>query len=239
MRDFTRRFLSVPLATFSGMDEPPLDWPGVLDPSLLLEDTITAGHTLADTADAGDWPALFDLLDAAPALSANQCRPGSHERLTPLHLAARRGAPAKVVAALVERGALRCLPDARGWTACDMAGEAGHRPALISALAPPPSPLSAELIRTLDTNLEWAIDGTIRAAGLFADHSDHDLRRALRYPPVAVLHEAPGRAVHFAIPGLPGGIRVTLRCGYLETVSGGQAQVITHRGATLTMEGVA
>lgn len=219
------------------MDEPPLDWPGVLDSSLLSEDTITAGHTLADTADAGDWPALFDLLGAVPTLSVNQCRPGCPEWLTPLHRAARRGAPAKVVAALLERGALRCLADARGWTARDMADEAGHRPALISALAPPPSPLPAELIRALDTNLAWAIDGTIRAAGLFVGHSDHDLRRALRYPPVAVLHEAPGRAVHFAIPGLSGGVRVTLRRGYLETVSGAQSHVVTHRGAMLTSEG--
>lgn len=226
------------LTTFSGMDEPPLDWPGVLDPSLLSEELVTAGHKLADAAEAGDWPALFDLLDATPALSVNQSRPGGPGWLTPLHHAAWNGAPAEVVAALVHRGALRGLRDARGWTAHDVAEDAGHSPALISALAPPPSQLSAELIRTLDANLEWAIDGTVRAAELFGRHDDHDLRRALRYPPVAVLHEAPGRSVHVPIPGLPGGIRVTLRAGYLETVGGGQTQVITHRGAVLTTEGV-
>ncbi|ORW08810.1 ankyrin repeat domain-containing protein [Mycolicibacter longobardus] len=212
------------------MDEPPLDWPGVLEPALLSEELVTAGHKLADTADAGEWPALLDLLDEIPALSVNQWRPGHPDWLTPLHQAARHGAPATVITALLERGALRSLPDARGRTACDVAGEAGHSAAL---LTPPPSPLPTERIRTLDANLEWVIDGSIRSAQLFAGHSDHALRRILRYPPVAVLHEAPGESVHLALPGLPGGVRITLRCGYLETVSAVQVHVITHQGAVL------
>ncbi|MEO6793917.1 MAG: ankyrin repeat domain-containing protein [Mycobacterium sp.] len=222
------------------MDEPPLNWPGVLEPSLLSGDVITTGHKVADAADAGDWSALFDLLDATPALSANQWRPGSPEWLTPLHLAARQDTPPKAIAALIQRGALRSLRDARGWTARDVAIEAGRPTALISQLAPPPSPLSAELTRRLDANLEWGIDGSIRAAQLLEGHNDHDLRRMLRYPPVEVLHEAAGRSVRFAIPGMPGGVRVTLRCGYLETMSGsGQIHVITHRGAVLAKEGFA
>jgi len=226
------------------MDEAPVNWPGVLEPALLPEGLLSAGHTLADAADAGNWPAFFDLLDATPALSVNQWRPGSPEWLTPLHQAARLGAELKVVVALIERGALRSLRDARGWTACDVAIEAGQSEALIALLNPPPSPLSAELVRTLDANLEWAIDGSLRSAGILDGYHDHDLRRALRYPPVAALHEAPSRSVRFAIPGLPGGFQVTLRCGYLESVSGvrgsgssGQTQVITHRGAVLVAEG--
>lgn len=219
------------------MDEPPLDWPGVLEPSLLPEEVITAGHKLADAADAGDWPALFDLLDATPALSVNQWRPGSPDWVNPLHQAARHGAPTKVVAALLERGALRSLRDARGWTARTVALKQRHSLPLISLLTPPPSPLSAERTRALDANLEWALDGNIRATQIFKDHSDHDLRRVLRYPPVAVLHETPGQTVHFALPGLSGGARITLRCGYLETASTGQVHVITHRGAVLVSDG--
>lgn len=210
----------------------------MLEPSLLSKEAITAGHRLADAADAGDWPALFDLLDADPALSANQWRPGSPELLTPLHQAARHGAPAKVIAALLSRGALRCLRDARGFTACDIAEDAGHPAELLSQLAPPSSPLPAERIRALDANLEWAIDGTIRTAGVLEGHSDHELRRMLRYPPVEVLHEAPGRSVGFAIPGLPGEIRVTLRCGYLEAASDVQVHVVSHRGAVLVVDGI-
>lgn len=208
---------------------------------MLPKDAITTGHQLADAAESGDWPALFDLLDATPALSVNQCRPGSPEWLAPLHQAARHGAPTKTIAALLDRGALRCQRDARGFTACDIADDAGHPPALLTLLAPPPSPLSAERIRALDANLEWAIDGTLRTAQLFDGCRDHDLRMLLRYPPVALLHEAPGRSVHFAIPGLTGGVRVTLRCSYLEAMSGrrptGQLRVITHRGVVLTTEG--
>lgn len=220
------------------MDEPPLHWPGVLEPSLLAQEAITAGHRLADAALAGDWPAMFELLDTIPALSVNQSRPGSTDGLTPLHHAARHGAPPNVVAALLDRGALRGLRDARGFTAYDIADDAGHPSELAAPLAPPPSPLTAERIRALDANLEWAIDGILRTAGLLAGYSDGDLRRALRYPPVAVLHEAPGVALRCAIPGLPGGVCVTLRCGYLETVAAGQTHVITHRGAVLTTESV-
>lgn len=215
------------------MDEPPLDWPGVLEPSLLSEDLVTAGHHLADFADAGDWPALFDLLATTTALSVNQWRPGSAEWLTPLHHAARHGAPVQVVAALLEHGALRCLRDGRGWTAYDIAVDACHPPELTTLLAPPPSPLSDERVRALDSNLEWAIDGAIRAAGLFEGHHDHALRTLLRYPPVTVLHEAAGGSARFAIPGLPGGVGVTLRRGYLETIGGEQVHVITDRGAVL------
>lgn len=218
------------------MDEPPLSWPGVLEPSLLPEEDITAGHKMADAAEAGDWPALFDLLGAAPVLSANQWRPGSPEWTTPLHLAARQDAPANVIAALVERGALRSLRDARGWTARDVAVEKQHPMSLISLLTPPPSPLSSERVRALDANLEWVIDGSIRATQIFKDHRDRDLRRVLRYPPVAVLHEAPGRSVQLVIPGMPNGIRVTLRDDYLEVTAAGRVHVITHRGAVAVRE---
>lgn len=217
------------------MDEPPLNWPGVLDPSLLPEEVSAAGHKMADAADAGDWPALFDLLDAVPALNVNQWRPGSPEWITPLHHAARHGA-ADVVAELVERGALRSLRDARGWTARDTALDQRHPLPLIRLLTPPPSPHSVERVRALDANLEWAIDGTIRTTQIFSDLTDHQLRRTLRYPPVAVLHEAHRWSVHVAIPGIASGIRVRLRRGYLETESAGRVQVITHRGAVLVTD---
>lgn len=218
------------------MDEPPLPWPGVLDPSLLSEAVSTAGHKMVDAAVAGDWPTLFDLLDATPGLSVNQSRPGGPDWDTPLHQAARHGAPPKVIAALLERGALRSLRNARGWTARDVALQLRHPMTLIAQLTPPPTPLSAQRARALDDNLAWVIDGTIRARQILTAHSDLDLRRTLRYPPVAVLHEAPAGSVRFAIPGFPNGIRVTLHRGYLETASAGQVHVITHRGALLVTE---
>jgi hypothetical protein len=56
-----------------------------------------------------------------------------------------------------------------------------------------------------------------------------------------VLHEASGHSVRLAIPGLSGGVRVTLRRGYLEAASGlgptAQTRVITHRGVVLTTAG--
>ncbi|MGV0626966.1 ankyrin repeat domain-containing protein [Mycolicibacter minnesotensis] len=208
----------------------------MLDLDLLPDEVTAPRHKVADAAEAGDWPALFDLLDETATLSPNQWRPGSPMWSTPLHQAARLGASAKVITALTERGALLSLRDAQGRTAHDVALEQRQPTASIDLLTPPPPPLSAELNRALDANLEWVIDGTIRTTQILKDRSDRDLRRALRYPPVAILHEAPGQSVSLAIPGLPNSIQITLRNAYLETVCAGQVHVVTHHSALLASE---
>ena len=38
-------------------------WHGVLDPSLLNDHAVTAGHRLADAAKAGHWSTVMRLLD--------------------------------------------------------------------------------------------------------------------------------------------------------------------------------
>jgi hypothetical protein len=44
----------------------------VLDPSLLDDDVVAAGHQLADAAKQGDWSTVFTLLgDAAAAFPVN------------------------------------------------------------------------------------------------------------------------------------------------------------------------
>lgn len=233
------------------MDEEPLDWAGVLDPSMLPEAVVIARHRLADAARAGDWSAVLHLLDSGGDqlgikdihLSPNQWRPGSPKWFTPLHQAAWHGAPLSVVSALIERGALRSLLDATGRTARDVAAERKHSGGLIALLEPSRSPLDQQRVELFDRYLAEIIDGRVREFGLDRDYPDRDPRKVLRYPPVGVLHETPGRSVWFPIPGMYGGFHITLRQGYLESLSwcraaGGSAQahVITSQGVVLTDE---
>ena len=233
-------------------------WHGVLDPSLLNDHAVAAGHRLADAAKAGHWSTVMRLLDKpGHPVTVNQWRPGGPAWFTPLHQAAWHGAPTEVAAELVNRGALRSLRDARGRNAHeirlarDAAGDtantvvAQHKSSVIlrnSYLRPPPSPLERARIQALDVQLTNVIDGRIRGT-LF---KGRDLRRVLRYPPVGILHELPGQHVWFPVPGMYGGFHITLRQGYLDVRSwcrivggSGQAHMVTHEGSVLVDEGFA
>lgn len=221
-----------------------LTWLGVLDPSLWTESFVADGHRLADAAKAGDWTTVLEMLRTDPHLGVNRWRPGSPKWFTVLHQAAWHGAPTSVVSALLEHGALRSLRDAKGRTPQDVAAERGHAETLGEMLAPPPSPLDDERIAILDQRLADVIDGRIREGQLDRGYSGGELRSALRYPPVGMMHEAPGWSVWFAVPGMYGGFHITLRQGYLESSSlcrvvggSGQLHVITHEGVVLADEG--
>lgn len=235
---------------FMGEDEP-LDWAGVLEPSMMSEAVVSAGHRLADAAKAGDWRAVLELLEGGSEgfglkdrpLTPNLWRPGSPKWFTPLHQAAWHGAPLPVVSALIERGALRSLQDAKGRTARDVAVGRKRPDDLIALLTPRRSPLDDQRVALFDRYLAEVIDARVREFGLDRDYPHRDPRKALRYPPVGVLHEAPGQSVWFPIPGMYGGFHITLRQGYLESLSwcrvaGGSAQahVITQRGIVLADE---
>lgn len=224
--------------------EDPLIWRGVLDPSLWKESFVAGGHRIADAAQGGDWTTVLEMLRANTRIGVNRWRPGSPKWFTILHQAAWHGAPPSVVAELLEHGALRSLRDAKGRTPHDVAIERGHGATLGAALAPPPSPLDVRRIAILDQRLGEVIDGRIREGHLDRDYAGGELRSALRYPPVGMLHEVPGRSVWFSIPGMYGGFHITLRQGYLESSSwcrvsdgSGQQHVITHEGVVLVDEG--
>jgi hypothetical protein len=149
-----------------------------------------------------------------------------------------------VVSALIDFGALRSLPDAKGRTARDVGVERKCSDELIELLTPPPSPLGAQRVTLFDRYLAEIIDARIREGELDREYPEHDPHKMLRYPPVGVLHEAPGQSVWFPIPGMYGGFHITLRQGYLESLSrcrvgegSGQAHVITHEGVVLVDEG--
>lgn len=220
-----------------------LTWPGVLDPGLLKPEVVQRGDILADAAKAGDWPRVLETLDL-PWAYANQTRPAGKSWFTPLHQAAWHAAPLPVVEELLRRGALRSLPDRAGRTPYDVARDRDHPLALVDLLRPPPSPMDADRVAALDRHLATVIDGRLTLPGGIAESYQHPLHESLRYPLVAVLHECPGQAAWFAVPGMYGGFRVALRSAYLEVTSwlrvvggSGQTHVVTHEGVTLVEEG--
>jgi hypothetical protein len=237
----------------SESDDNEFVWNGVLDPTQYSAGALALRHQLAGAAKVGDWPLVLRLLDEPGIpLTANDWRPGGTAWFTPLHQAAWHGAPASVAEELVARGALRSLTDSRGRTALDIrternsaefaskgAGTDSHM-SLRGVLAPPVSPLSPTRIRALDAHLARLIES--RVSGVL--YEGRDPQAVLRYPPVAVLHEAPNGRLWFPVPGMYGGFDIQLREGYLEVASwcrvvggSGQRHVITEDGVTLVEEG--
>ncbi len=214
-------------------------WQGVLDPSVMADELVSVGHRLADAAKTGDWPTVMAMLDREWSwLVINQWRPGGPAWFTALHQAAWHGAPNEVVVELIDRGALRSLRDSKGRTAFDVVAERSRKPALLSLLRPPRSPLGQEQIRALDAGLADLIDGRIHGRVF-----DGDLRKALRYPPIEILHELPGQRVWFPIPGKYG-FHIELQRGALEVKSwcglvegSGQAHLVTPDGSVMVDQG--
>ena len=230
---------------WSTMSEHEFVWRGIVDPSHLYDDVVSTGHQLADAAKAGDWPAVFGLLDdPTKQTDINWWRPGGKAWFTALHQAAWHGAPIDVVVELMARGALRSVTDAKGRTPYGVllgrAKDIGNatNPMAKELLKPPPSPLPHEQIRALDRHLAGVIDGRIRGV-LFDDPHEE-----LRYPPVGILHEVPEQKLWFPVPGMYGGFHIKLSKDHLDVRSwsrivggSGQAHWIIDEGATLVEEG--
>ena len=215
-------------------------WPGAMDRSLMSKRQFAAGRYLADMAKRGRWRRVRRELEPAGRLvDVKQWRPGGTTWLTVLHQAGWNGASADVVSWLIGVGALRSQTDALGRTAHDVAAQHNQPENLLELLAPPPSPLTPAQIDALDTNLTTVIDALI--GQLFRGE---DLRRLFRYPPVGILHEAPGQQLWFPVPYLWGGFRVALRSDHVELLGGYREQgpagevAVTTAGYVVTTEEV-
>ncbi|MGB8502765.1 MAG: ankyrin repeat domain-containing protein, partial [Mycobacterium sp.] len=139
-----------------------------------------------------------------------QWRPGGKAWFTPLHQAARHGAPIPVVIELIDRGALSSLRDAKGRTAFDVAAEHDQTFSLPEQLRPPRSTLKPDQIQAFDFHLAEVIDGRINRRVF----EGRDLRVVLRYP-----RRNPARTAR-ATPLVPsawhvmyGGFHISLRPG--------------------------
>lgn len=163
-----------------------LHWYGLMD-----AEKATGSHDLADAASEGRWDEVVELLDDHAAIGAelvNTWRPGGASWSTPLHQAARQGAPYETVQALLDRGAWLNLPDAYGLLPLDYAVRGGHTE-LYEQLTPrEASALELALNRALEQKAADAIR-------LLCTESSLLRVPRFRPPPVAVLRDLGGPLV--------------------------------------------
>ena len=207
-------------------------WPGTVNRAYMIDTEFQEGSFLADYAKAGKWAKVLEILRPENHLvNVNQSWPGDGTGSTVLHRAVELAAPDDVVAALLDRGALRSLRNADGRTAYDIAADTGQPPSRLDVLRVAPSPFDAGQCAALDANVADVIDHYIRPI-----FGAQDLRRMIRYPPVEVLHEPPGQELWLQVPMMMGGFRIMLRDGHVELLGGyrrpgesGEWRVVTHR----------
>jgi hypothetical protein len=212
-------------------------WPCVVNRGYMIDSEFQEGSFLADYAKRGKWVKVLQMLHPDNHLiNVNQTAPGDGTRSTVLHRAAELGAPDDVVQALLERGAFRSLRNAEGRTPVEIALMTGQPSPMLELLRPESSPFVAEELIRLDAIVADVIDHYIQP--LFGSH---DLGTILRYPPVEVLHEAPGRELWMQVPRMMGGFRITLGDGQVELLGGyrrfddaGEVHVTTHRFVVTT-----
>lgn len=206
-------------------------------------DFVRAGDRLADAAKAGDWDAVWAVLDEgrqSGGPDVNQWRPGGRSWFTPLHQAAWLGAPEGVVSELLRRGAWKAIIDSGGRRPVDIARERGHQrleqilePAFERAGLP-----RDDILGSLNSQLAALIDDVARPAL-------QTTRASVRYPDVILLFEDAGPdRIRFPIPGMAGGLSIELHHARLHVESwsrvvggSGLYHVITRDRTVLVEEG--
>lgn len=191
-------------------------------------------NRLADVTKAGDWDALFALLEKSPLLTPNRWRPAGRSLYTPLHQAAWHGAPVAVVERLLELGAWRTLRTAEGQRAVDIAVEHGHEH-LRGPLEPVPHrQLDADTVEQLDRQLAVLVESRIRP----------QLTVELHHPTCSVLAEIGDGKLWYPVPGMYGGFSIALREEHLYVESwcrvvggSGRAHIVTRDGSHLVRSG--
>ncbi|WP_435298918.1 hypothetical protein [Timonella sp. A28] len=211
-----------------------IEWPGVLDPTMLHTSYVSAVDALADAAKGGRWDDVLRLLDSADNLSPNQWRIGGRSWFTPLHQAAWLGAPLQVVEDLVARGAWRSLRNADGDRPIDIARKQGHNH-VVEALSVRESGGQAQR-----KFAAW----DQRLAELIAERTQGFEPVKTRPVPTEIIALEQIENLWFGYPGMYGGFNMSMYKDRLfveswcRVVSGsGQAHVITEGGCVLVEEG--
>ncbi|MFG6491286.1 hypothetical protein [Microbacterium sp. P03] len=215
-----------------------VEWLGVLVPrSEYNPGLVKARDRLADSAKAGDWPAVLAVLDGDGAFKPgpNDWRVEGSSWFGPLHQAAWLGASEDVVRALIDRGVWRTLRDADGRRPVEIARERGNS-ALVDALTPTCQvALTAEGAHSMSRRLATLVEDAV-ARAVTAPVS-------IRHLDVECIAERDD-SVWFPVPGMYGGFAVELVKHRLHVESwsrvvggSGRAYVITADRTTLVDEG--
>jgi hypothetical protein len=224
--------------------EPPsltLDWHGTVQRDKYNDSYVQARDALADAAKAYDWPSVFRLLEEQPGF-VNGWRVGGTSWYTPLHQAARGGAPVEIVERLIALGAWRTLKTAKGELPVDIARKHGHKH-LLGALEPSPvRKVDARALERIQGHLHEVIRGRIKVI--------EGILQAVRLPELAPLTEYSSAAFWFPVPGMYGGFKFWLASdgakpklvseSWCRVVGGsGERHEVTPEGAWLVDEGFA
>ncbi|MCD0164100.1 ankyrin repeat domain-containing protein [Deinococcus sp. 14RED07] len=177
-------------------------WIGRNDPDAFQQSYVEAAHAVADAARDYQWARLLDLLTHNPG-RINAGRLGGTSGYAPLHQAAHGGAPAEVVQALLEIGALRTLRTTAGEQAVDIARQHGHEH-LLDLLTPKPT-------LTFPAAKLTAVEAGVHQVIRDREGIQHLLDgTTLRFPPLELLTETPGNELWCPIPGMYGGFHLQL-----------------------------
>lgn len=177
-------------------------WIGRNDPDAFQQSYVEAAHAVADAARDYQWARLLDLLTHNPG-RINSGRIGGSSGYAPLHQAAHGGAPAEVVQALLELGALRTLRTTAGEQALDIARQRGHQ-YLLDLLTPKPT-------LTFPAAKLAAVEAGVHQVIRNREDIQHLLEGVtMRFPPLELLTETPGNELWFPIPGMYGGFHLQL-----------------------------
>lgn len=179
-------------------------WNGIFDAEVFSQDYLKRRNLLADSAKGYAWHSVIDLIEASnkhPTESdANVCRPSGATFYTPLHQAARAGAPIGVVEKLLQLGAWKTLRTVDGYTAYDIAVQYKYEH-LYGILQPEYDfEFSLAELKKIEENLHNSIkQGPAR--DIIAD-------KKLRLPSIEPMCEKGNKSMYFKVYGAYGGYKL-------------------------------
>jgi hypothetical protein len=215
------------------------EWLGIIQREKYNDWVVQARDAIADAAKAYDWPAVFRLLKEHPD-DVNGWRVGGTSWYTPLHQAARGGAPREVVERLVALGAWRTLKTAKSELPVDIARKHGHDH-LLGVLQPSQvRKVDARALEEMQAHLHEVIRGRVMVL--------EGVLEALRLPELGPVTEYSRATFWFMVPGMYGGFKYWLEAdgaqpklvceSWCRVVDGsGERHEVTPEGARLVNEG--
>ena len=186
---------------------------------------------VADLGSTNKWEELVELLKDRQDL-VNSCRlpvdkSSSVDLCTPLHYAAKGGAPMKVFEELVKLGASKTLKDSSGQTAYDIGKSIGLSEDILRVIEVPKEVTEKETeIQKIESGLHKVIRN--RVDDLITQHGQ-------QLPEVAFLYEFGD--IWYPVPGMYGGFNISRHDDGIQAVSfcrvaggSGQRHVIDREG---------
>ncbi len=174
-------------------------WDGMTVAKMMTPESADYRHRLFSSAEAGDWPELFELLAQRDERNAgytiNAVRPNDSTWYTFLHYAALANAPGEVAEKLLSKGHFRSIRCAAGERPVDLAKRLGHAH-LLPLLEP---------TRKHDIPEEKLAPIQDQFHQLISEELSSFDRQHLRLPPLEVLLERDDLTMTFFLPSKFGG----------------------------------